>query len=137
LYGDRPLYVLTGEATFSAAEECAYDLQALKRATLVGEVTGGGANPNELVPLSLGFMMSVAIGKVENAVTHGNWEGVGVKPDVAVPDARALKTAHVMALRKMLETQTDPVLKQRLTDVLADVQDSTVAPGTPTVRVVR
>src|SRR5262249_45665907 len=42
---DVPLFVLTSATTFSAAEEFAYDLKCLKRATLIGARTGGGANP--------------------------------------------------------------------------------------------
>lgn len=37
--------VLTSAATFSGCEELAYDLQALGRATVVGEQTRGGAHP--------------------------------------------------------------------------------------------
>ncbi len=44
-YPKKPVYVLTSKDTFSGAEEFAYDVQNLKRATIVGEITGGGANP--------------------------------------------------------------------------------------------
>ena len=39
---DKPAYVLTSSHTFSGAEEFTNDLKALKRATIVGETTGGG-----------------------------------------------------------------------------------------------
>lgn len=38
-------FVLTSKRTFSGAEEFTYDLQNEKRATIVGETTGGGAHP--------------------------------------------------------------------------------------------
>ncbi len=40
-----PVYVLMSSDTFSGGEESAYDIQALKRGTLIGETTGGGTNP--------------------------------------------------------------------------------------------
>ncbi len=40
-----PVYVLTSKYTFSGAEEFTYNLKNLKRATIVGETTGGGAHP--------------------------------------------------------------------------------------------
>lgn len=44
-YGaDRPVYVLTGPDTFSGAEAVAFCLQNRRRATVVGERTGGGAH---------------------------------------------------------------------------------------------
>jgi hypothetical protein len=45
---DVPVFVLTSGRTFSAAEEFTYNLKNLKRATLVGETTGGGAHPVDL-----------------------------------------------------------------------------------------
>ena len=42
---ETPVYVLTSNHTFSAAEEFTYNLKNLERATIVGETTGGGAHP--------------------------------------------------------------------------------------------
>ncbi|MBU3078781.1 S41 family peptidase [Sphingomonas quercus] len=92
-FGGVPIYVLTSKATFSGGEEFAYDLKTMKRATLVGEVTGGGANP--VGPVSLGYDLLVAMpgGRPESPITKTNWEGVGVEPDVRVPEAEALGAA--------------------------------------------
>ncbi|MBV9931564.1 MAG: S41 family peptidase [Alphaproteobacteria bacterium] len=88
-----PVYVLTSSRTFSGGEEFAYDVKSLKRGVLVGEVTGGGANPTGPVPLGNGFMASIPFGRAENPVTKTNWEGRGVEPDVKAPAAEALKLA--------------------------------------------
>jgi C-terminal processing protease CtpA/Prc len=90
---DVPLFILTSHHTFSAAEAFAYHLQALKRATIVGEVTGGGANPAEFLTLAHGFTVAIPNGRSINPITKTSWEGVGVKPDVEVPADRALEEA--------------------------------------------
>src|SRR5882762_4594989 len=41
----KPVFVLTAKRTFSGAEEFTYNLKNLKRATIIGETTGGGAHP--------------------------------------------------------------------------------------------
>ena len=97
-YLDKPVYLLTSSRTFSAAEEFAYDLQCLGRATVVGETSGGGANPGEQVRVGEHFSLFVPTGRAINPITKTNWEGVGVKPDVAVPAERALDEAHARAL---------------------------------------
>ena len=89
-----PMYVLISHDTFSGDEEFAYDLQAQKRATLVGQMTGGGANPGDDVPLGQGFLAFIPTGRAINPVTKTNWEHVGVRPDVSVPAAQAMKTAY-------------------------------------------
>lgn len=92
--GDRvPVYVLTDKKTASGGEELAYDLQQLKRATLIGESTWGGANPGGTVRVSEHFGIFVPGGRAINPITKTNWEGVGVKPDVAVPGDQALTKA--------------------------------------------
>jgi retinol-binding protein 3 len=96
---DKPIYVLTSSRTFSGAEEFAYNLQTRKRATIVGETTGGGANPGRGFPLPLDLTVFVPTGRAINPITKTNWEGVGVKPDVAVDASRALDVARDLALK--------------------------------------
>jgi hypothetical protein len=102
-YAGKDVYVLTSGRTFSAAEEFAYDLQSLKRATIVGETTGGGAHPGGMVPVADHFLVFVPSGRAINPVTKTNWEGTGVKPDVEVAADKALETAHQLAVKKILE----------------------------------
>jgi hypothetical protein len=106
-YLDKEVYVLTSGRTFSGAEECAYNLQTRKRATIVGETTGGGAHPGGGVPIGEHFIMFVPTGRAINPVTQTNWEGVGVKPDVAVAADQALAEAHKRAVQKLLEKAPD------------------------------
>jgi retinol-binding protein 3 len=101
---DKDVYVLTSSRTFSGAEEFAYNLKHLKRATIVGETTGGGAHLVGPRRISDHFSVGVPLGRPINAVTKTNWEGTGVEPDVAVPAEDALKTAHVIALGKQEQT---------------------------------
>jgi len=105
------LYLLTSVNTFSAAEEFAYNLKNLKRATVVGETTGGGAHDNRFVILSDRFTMSLPFARAVNPITKTNWEGVGVEPDVKVSQDKALETAQVMASRRLAEGEKDPGFK--------------------------
>lgn len=118
----RPVYVLTSRRTFSGGEECAYDFQTQKRATLVGETTGGGANPGHAVALGHGFNAFIPTGRAINPVTQTNWEGVGVKPEVAVPAAEALKTAHAAILKGILAKEKDADYRKRLEAILGRVE---------------
>jgi retinol-binding protein 3 len=88
-----PVYVLTSKQTFSAGEELSYDLQTQKRATIIGEVTGGGAHPVRPFPIGSGFTANIPFARAINPVTKQNWEAVGVHPDIVVPAADALSTA--------------------------------------------
>ncbi|MCA9688432.1 MAG: S41 family peptidase [Myxococcales bacterium] len=94
---DKPIYVLTSAQTFSAGEEFAYDLQAQQRATIVGEVTGGGAHPIDLIRVSDHWTIALPIARSINPITKTNWEGTGVQPDVAVPAEQALEKALELA----------------------------------------
>ena len=107
-YLDRPVYVLTSANTFSGGEELAYDLQALERATIVGEVTRGGAHPSEVVSLGNHVELRLPVGRGINPVTGGNWEGTGVQPDVEVPAAVALNVALDAALEALSGDETAP-----------------------------
>lgn len=102
-YTDRPVFVLVDKDTGSGAEEFAYDLQAMKRATLVGETTAGAATPGGYRPLAHGFVAFIPMQIVANTLTGTHWEGVGVVPNVAVPAAEALPKAHRLALEAILQ----------------------------------
>jgi hypothetical protein len=106
-FAGKPVYVLTSKLTGSAAEEFSYDIKSLKRGTLVGETTAGGANPGGLVRLDDHFVAFIADGRAINPVTKTNWEGVGVEPDVKVPADDALTTAHIAALNTLIAGTTD------------------------------
>lgn len=105
-FAGKPVYVLIDRETGSGAEEFAYDLQALQRATLVGQTSYGAATPGGFRPLSGGFAAFIPMQTVSNTVTGTNWEGVGVRPDIEVPAAEALTQAHRMALESILKDAT-------------------------------
>ncbi|MFC7548163.1 S41 family peptidase [Plantactinospora sp. GCM10030261] len=93
----KPVYVLTSAATFSGGEELAYDLQQLGRATVVGERTGGGAHPRIGVRLHPHLEATIPVARPVHPVSGGDWEGVGVRPDVEVKAEDALAAAHRLA----------------------------------------
>jgi hypothetical protein len=115
----RPVYVLVSPRTFSGGEECAYDFQTQKRATLVGETTGGGANAGDRFALGHGLVVNIPTARAINPITHTNWEHVGVKPDVEAPAAQAQQVAYVAILRARVAQVTDPDDNAHLRKLLA------------------
>jgi retinol-binding protein 3 len=100
---NKDLYILTSSQTFSAPEAFAYDMQALKRAIVVGETTGGGAHGTTVHRIADHYSASIPFSRSISPVTKTDWEGTGVKPDVVVPANQALLTAHLLALRKTMK----------------------------------
>jgi C-terminal processing protease CtpA/Prc len=96
-----PAYVLTSNRTFSGGEEFTNDLKTQKRASIVGETTGGGAHPVGGHRVDDHFMMGVPAGRPINPITKTDWEGTGVTPDVAVKADDALETAEKLAAEKI------------------------------------
>lgn len=117
-YG-KPVYVLTSGRTFSGGEECAYDFQTQKRAVLVGQTTGGGANAGDRFSLGHGLVINIPTARAINPITQTNWEGVGVKPDIEVPAAQAQQTAYVAILKTLAAEAKDPRDAGRLKELLA------------------
>jgi hypothetical protein len=138
-----PVYILTSARTGSAAEAFPYTMQAARRAVIVGEASGGAANPGGMVPAGAGFAVFVSQGSPINPITGGNWEGAGVKPDIAVSWDRALDTAQTLALEKIISAdagRTDAVWaleairsQDMPADVLGDPGDYVGAYGERTV----
>jgi hypothetical protein len=121
-YGKRPIYVLTSARTVSGGEELSYDLQALKRGTVLGETTAGAANAGGAMAVGGGFAAFIPTGRAVNPITKTNWEGVGVKPDVPVPAERALEAAHARALRAILKSEADGEYRKQLSQLLSLVE---------------
>jgi len=119
-YVDRPVYVLTGSHTFSGGEELCYNLQALGRAELIGETTGGGAHPTRGFPISPAVHIGIPFARSVNPVTGTNWQGTGVVPGVAVPEAQACDVAYARALRHVLALDdVPPPIADEARDALA------------------
>lgn len=115
-YLNKDVYVLTSKRTFSGAEEFSYNLKNLKRATIVGETTGGGAHPGGGFRITEHFGMFVPTGRAISPITKTNWEGTGVTPDVSVPAEQALLVARLMVLKKALPSITNADRKAGLED---------------------
>jgi hypothetical protein len=105
------LYILTSSRTFSGAEEFTYNMKNLKRATVIGETTGGGAHPTQPMIVQKDFILRVPFARAINPVSKTNWEGTGVTPDIAVPAAQALDKAYALAVEKLAAKATDPERK--------------------------
>lgn len=114
----KPVYVLTSARTFSAAEGFAYNLQALGRAKVVGERTRGGANPVTRALLSPRFWAMIPVGQARHPVTGGNWQGIGVKPDIDSPPDEALDVAQRDAARQLIARHPDDPITSELQALL-------------------
>ena len=124
-YENKPVYILTSRATSSVAEAFAYALQSEKRATIIGEITAGEANPLECFRLAAHFGSWIPVGRITNPVTGTSWEGIGVQPDVEVTGENALKAAYILALKYVLgsnghvQNPTHYALEREIRKVLA------------------
>lgn len=107
-YGaQKPLFVLTSKSTISGGEEFAYDVQAFQRGLVVGETTVGAANPTRSAELNHGFVAWIPFGRAVHPITQTSWEGLGVRPDLAVPAEQALARAHRLALEGLMSQVQD------------------------------
>jgi C-terminal processing protease CtpA/Prc len=88
-----PVYVLTGKTTFSAAESFTFGLRVTGRATVVGELTGGGGHFGNPVMLPHGLQMFLPVGRAYDPRTGKGWEAEGIRPELEVPYAQALDAA--------------------------------------------
>jgi hypothetical protein len=102
---NKPAFVLTSKSTFSGAEEFTYNLKTLKRATIVGETTGGGAHPVRGHNIDDHFMIGVPFARAVNPVTKTDWEGTGVEPDIKVEASQALDMALKLAQDRIKENE--------------------------------
>ncbi|MCC3154479.1 S41 family peptidase [Hymenobacter sp. BT770] len=116
-----PVYILTSHGTFSGAEDFAYAMQKANRALVVGEITGGGAHPTKPVSVGQGFVVSIPFARSLNPVTHTDWEGTGVVPDVKTKASNALYTARKLALEAQRQTAPSEQEKRQLNYLLDEL----------------
>jgi len=98
----KPLFVVNGARTVSAAEEFATHVKAFGFGTLVGENTAGGGFRNDLIAVPGGYVLSVSTGRALSLKTGKDWERVGVAPDVATSADAALPRAKAEAMVAVL-----------------------------------
>jgi C-terminal processing protease CtpA/Prc len=124
----KPVYGLTSNNTFASAEEFIYKLHQVKRATIIGETTGGGANPGDWFSLTPHFAVFIPTGRAINPISQDNWEGKGVAPDIAVPQEEAFDVALLTALKavstELRTPSTGPLaqLSREVQEALAQVE---------------
>jgi hypothetical protein len=97
----KAVFVLTSHTTISGAEQFAYNLQMLKRATIVGETTAGAAHAGVFHRIDDHFGVAIPEVRPLNPYGKNDWEGVGVEPDVKAPAADALKVATALAAKQL------------------------------------
>jgi hypothetical protein len=103
----KPVFVLTSKRTFSAAEDFSYALKNLRRATLIGETTGGGAHPIEFKRIDDQFSVVVPTARSISPITKTDWEGTGVEPDVKVAADQALDVAQKLAAEEISKNRSN------------------------------
>ncbi len=113
----RPVFVLTSRRSFSGGEGLAFLLQDLNRATVIGEVTAGAANPGRPYPAGELFDITVPNGQLLTATSKRNWEGRGVNPDILVPAADAFRVAYLRAIDDLLAAATTADRREELTKI--------------------
>jgi hypothetical protein len=102
----KPLYILTGGRSASAAEEFIGHVNGFKLGELVGETTAGAGYRNEFFPVTGGYVISVSVGRAVLASTGKDWEKVGIAPTIKASQDNALEVAQVSALRRLAATAT-------------------------------
>lgn len=109
---NKPLYILTSKHTFSAAEAFTYTLKHLNKATVVGEITKGGANRTKRIHLNDEFTIAVPYLQSIHPVTKTNWEGKGVEPGIKTNEADAFVVAYIDAVKKTFKRNKNTVLNK-------------------------
>ncbi len=102
---NKPVYILTSPITISAAEQFTYDLKMLKRATIVGEVTAGGAHAGVWHRIDDHYGVAIPENRAVNPYGQADWEAAGIQPDIKVSAAAALDAAVQRAQSQIHEHQ--------------------------------
>ena len=115
---NMPVYILTSNRTFSAAEGLAYTLQNIKNAVIIGDTTRGGAHLTRSFSLGNGFVGFIPFARGENAATNTDWEGTGVIPNIATEESDCLITAQNTILHKKLAAAINETDKRKINYII-------------------
>lgn len=118
-----PLYILTGDHTFSAAEMFSSSLQGYKRAKTVGKNTYGGGHGIRPFEMAEGFTAFIPITRYYHPVTKESWEVVGVQPDIPCAAKDALRIAQISILK---ELQKEPDHDSKISEYLEKLEMQTI-----------
>jgi len=124
----RPVFLLIGPGTASAAESFTYMLHNRKRATLVGRKTTGAANPGGFSRISEHLAVFVPDGRPVDPLTGTNWEGVGISPDIECDVVTALDVVHRRALECLIAAAGASEKSKHWREVLAQLQAGRTEP---------
>jgi hypothetical protein len=121
----RPVWVLMSPRSVSAAEGFAYNLQQQGRAQVAGQTSMGAAHAGGMQRIGAHFSVFVPNGRSRNPKSGGNWEGVGVLPDLAVAAADdALRVVQLRLLEGMKERSVDARLLRGLEARIQTLRDA-------------
>lgn len=113
-YLNKDVFILTNTNTFSAAEDFAYTLKHLKRATIIGERTKGGAHPVDIINIHRDVLIQLPICESCNFITKSNWEQTGVIPHIQTPSDNAFDVAYIKAIENRINRTIDESSKTEL-----------------------
>ena len=99
-YINKPIYILTSNGTFSAAEKFTSLLQESKRAIVIGEKTIGGGHSGRSVSILDGFLAFIPTGGENDPL-----ENIGVTPDYPIKESETLIYAKYLYF-KSLKSET-------------------------------
>jgi retinol-binding protein 3 len=120
----KEIYILVSKNTFSAPESFSFEMQAIGRAQVIGEVTGGGAHGTKPFMIGRYFIASIPFSYEQSPVTHTDWEGKGVQPNVKVSADQALLKAHELAIRSAINLHSTEIeYVKNLNQILTSLQN--------------
>jgi C-terminal processing protease CtpA/Prc len=113
---NRPVYILTGPATFSAAEFLVSALRRTRKIVVIGTKTRGGAHPVQRIRLTAhyGLMLPTTRGVTRS----GTGSEGAVTPDIITEASDAQARASRVALEGLLRARPDDPLAERWRELL-------------------
>jgi C-terminal processing protease CtpA/Prc len=120
-YVNKPIFVLTSTFTFSGGEALTYTLKHFHKAKVIGEITGGGAHPVMFAQITESIRIKIPNRRSISPITHTNWEGTGVIPDIQIEKEKAFDYAYKEALVSVKKKYQN---KENYNFLLKEIEDA-------------